>query len=692
MARLFFFFFFHLGLDVLLYSNEVEFSLPVPEEILSALLKPKGEDDSLADEELEDGGAPARELLLVAERVIPESSITEQSGVEKLSLKSVASKLQTIHEDQQLDVMVADADEEVMANVFPTENGDAEFEASEQQADELLDRLEEQDDAVIDEYVPAVKDEAVLKDTPHGASVPDGSQVEDDAYSEKVVELDETIFRDHGENVFGQDANVEPLMTTAQINETEAEKPDSTVAGEAELGQQPDVVYNERNDDDDDDSLDQHEKQGNGWSKEEVPDQTGVTCHATIENDETGVETKLDNETKTSENEKLSDQQRDSDFWDHGEKQHEEETTRDEIITNCHDTASQNIVDCSESKATYFKEHPGIETRNTDTGKEHDLQKVSYSEGLEQVSQEGKARERDVGLDTNDGMIPEARGESNENECSLPEKDHSYSELEEVSKPGNIAESDDDKSAVNLESDKPCLNGVNLIKENGQFNSEEAVESKGEECQDNSDNGELKDSIVNNLDDEVGRGLKDEDPLKDTMAGAVELLQKSSNSVPLVKNKEISEPNDQDEELNNRKFREDSKIDQTLPSEDVTSGGNQTMATRVITEELTTENRTPDRELNKDDGTKEPFETTSITEGGKQRSNEVSRDTWSASSNLGSVKNEDDEIKDIMETTEMPTFEEAAFVNVGDNEQVQVDKDERLPGGIDGFQGEIYLS
>ncbi|KAL9960972.1 hypothetical protein ACROYT_G034482 [Oculina patagonica] len=639
------------GSDVLLYSNEVEFSLPVPEEILSALLKPKGEDDSLADEDLEDGHVPARELLLVAERVIPESSVTEQTGVEKLSLKSVVSKLQTIHEDQQLDVMVVDADEEVMANVFPTENGDVEFEATEQQGDDLSDRLEENGNTFVDEYVPVVKDEAVLEDTPHGASFLDESQVEDDAYSEKIVELDETIFRDLGENVSGKDANVESLATTTEINGTETEQLDSTV--EAELGEQPDVVYNERNDDDDDDdddSLDQNEKQGNGSSKEEMPDQTGVTCHATVENDETGVETKLENERETSEDEKLSDEQGDSDFWDHGEKQHEEETTRDEIITNCHDTASQNNVDCSESKDTDFKEHPDIETRDTDTGKEHDKQEGSYTEGLDQVSQEGKARERVEGLDTNDGMIPEARDESEENEYRLPEKDHSYSELEEVSKPANISESDDDKS------DKPCENDDNVIKENGQLNSEEAVESKDKQYQDNSDNAKLTVEIVNKLDGEVdSEGLKDEDSLKDTMAGAKKETKNETTG----------------------------KIDQTLPSENVTSSESQTVATGVITQKLKT-----DKELYKGDRVvKESFKTTSITEGGKQTNKEVLRDTWSASSNLGSVKNESDDVIDVMETTEMPRFEETAFV--GDNEEVQLDREtrnERIPCGIDGFQ------
>ncbi|XP_068713854.1 uncharacterized protein [Montipora foliosa] len=90
------------GSDVLLYSNEVEFSLPIPPEILSALENPRGQSDSLERDRL-DGGTPARELLLVAERINTALSVPSESSIEKLSVKSSFGKLQTIFEGQKVD-------------------------------------------------------------------------------------------------------------------------------------------------------------------------------------------------------------------------------------------------------------------------------------------------------------------------------------------------------------------------------------------------------------------------------------------------------------------------------------------------------------------------------------------------------------------------------------------------------------
>lgn len=657
--------FFLVGSDVLLYSNEVEFSLPVPEEILSALVKPKDEDGSEADEELQVDGGPARELLLVAESVFPESSITPQSGVEKLSLTTVVSKLPTIHEDQQLDILVADAEEEVMADASPTENSDSELEVTEQQSDfELLDSREENDNTFVEEYVSTEK-EAVLEETPHGALIPDESQVEDDAYSEMTVKLNETIFRGLGESVCDNDENVESLVEKAQISGSEIQQLDSRDAGETEFGEEYDVHHTSSKSStsfvnsklsDDDNSIDQHEKQGSGSSDEEVPDHSDVTRHTENENNKIGVATKLDNETETLLG-KLSDEQRDADFWDRGEKQHEEGTTRVEI--NSQDATSQNDEDYDKSNATDPKEHPDLETAVADTGKEGHVQEDSCFKGLERITfdagnHEDKAREHDVGLDTNDGVIPELGGESNKSECRLTEKDHSISEFEEVSKPGN--------TAVN--------------KENVQLNSQDPLISKDEEYRDNSDDAEVRVAIVNESDEEVSRGLKCEDPPTDRVTGAVDPLQESV--------KEISSPKQGDEEQNKDIFRGISKIDQTMSSENVASSENETVATG---QELKTETRTPHKGMR--------VETTSVIEGDKQTSHER-RDTWSASNNLGSIKNEDDEIKDVMETTEMPTFEEAALVEIEDNGWLDLDREkslnERIPWGMDGLQGEIHLN
>ena len=93
----------------MLYSNEVEFSLPIPPEILSALENPRGQSDSLEKDCL-DGGTPARELLLVAERINTSPSVAAESSIEKLSVKSSFGKLQTIFEGQKVDETASKGD------------------------------------------------------------------------------------------------------------------------------------------------------------------------------------------------------------------------------------------------------------------------------------------------------------------------------------------------------------------------------------------------------------------------------------------------------------------------------------------------------------------------------------------------------------------------------------------------------
>lgn len=529
--------FFPSESDVLLYSNEVEFTLPVPEEILSALHKPKGDED----DDLEDDDTPARELLLVAERVIPESGVTEQSGIEKLSLKSVVSKLQTIPEDQQLDMMVTEADVENMENVPSTEHSDTAAEPPEEQSGlEFPDHLEEQTDAmVVDEHIPVVENEAGLQNTPH-----DESLLGNDASGELVFDLDAAIFRDRKESGSAKDANLGPLE-----EETKAEEIETQLFGrgtsDAELCEHSDVnkkvLENGRSDDD---SVDQQENDGNGSSKE-------VTYQATNGNDKTEVDLKLDNEAGTFGTERISEQS-DSDFWDHGKKQHEEEIVREETVTPAEHSDVDGHVPCNElgqndveCHAAGFQEHLDIKTHDSDTRKIYNGQELGYSEGLDQatgISYEGQARDNDVVLDTNDDeLISELISERNEEGKNSSDKDNSSSDLEET-------------------------------------------------------------------------------------------LNKKNNGIS----------------------DENSKIDETMPSENLSSFENQTMANQ----ELKSEHYTSGQVHSTDDVTNE---TKPTTKGDKETCNEVSKDTWSAASNLGSVKNENDNNKDEMETTDMPSFEEAAF-------------------------------
>ena len=74
----------------------------------------------------------------------------------------------------------------------------------------------------------------------------------------------------------------------------------------------------------------------------------------------------------------------------------------------------------------------------------------------------------------------------------------------------------------------------------------------------------------------------------------------------------------------------------------------------------------------------------------------LSEETWSASSSLGSVKNNDDVDANRMGPTQMPTFEEkdlfdhavpASFDNVGDDEGHALDTGDEE---ADGFEGEVH--
>ena len=131
--------------------------------------------------------------------------------------------------------------------------------------------------------------------------------------------------------------------------------------------------------------MDQQENQGNGSSKE-VPDKNGVTYQATNENDETGIESKLDNEAETFGTERISEQN-DSDFLDHVEKQHEEGIAKEATVTPAEHTdgnghapshaSCDNDAEYQESKhSSNFQEHQDIKTHDTDTRKEHDEQDV----------------------------------------------------------------------------------------------------------------------------------------------------------------------------------------------------------------------------------------------------------------------------------------------------------------------------
>ena len=380
-----------------MYSNEVEFSLPIPHEILSALQKPTGETDSSGRDSFDDG-TPARELLLVAERINPTPSILEQSSIEKLSVKSSFGKLETILEGEQLDVIASEADvmddlplqdgldttgdvesERILAqthsefelldndeqndvadgvsfNVVPDEAPlDAsssvalsqspvegvDTESFEQQSHpKALDQVEEQSDSQecslsIDQGVQ----DASPKCTSEGAE--DVSSEKEDAYNEMLGELDPSIFKDMDESVSVK----EPVLTSNVTDNLESQPPVVEGVNEAKLEATKDT--NER-----DSLVLSNEPNGNG-SFNDTNEQVAGSCDEAQEVSHKGKDScqgnvaekveekpenaRLDKGTEAIGMERSSDEESDSEFWDDGEKQNDEGTTQDGDVVSDQD-------------------------------------------------------------------------------------------------------------------------------------------------------------------------------------------------------------------------------------------------------------------------------------------------------------------------------------------------------------------
>ena len=636
----------------MLYSNEVEFSLPVPEEILSALQKTTAENDSGDGDGFQDGEI-ARELLLVAERVVPETCVSEQSGGENLSLKSVVSKLQTILEDQQLDMMAAEADADVVESVPLQEFDDTQTMPVD---DELLHGLEERD-AVEGERVAFSEEEAVLEHAPADSS----SHVKDEACTAAKVELDATIFREFGGSDYGKDANLESLVKSTEEDRTASELPERDV-GEIGL----DNEYDSEKDTSTciDVSLNQHEVQENGSREQQVPEEHGVTCHATLGNSEMEIRTNMGDDGETfGIIEGTSSDEPNSDFWDQSEKRYEEDITRDEMVAtterdevNSH-AASQGSAGYDRGKDTGVQEHSDKEKLDVALRTERDHDDVQDDSHLTVplhaayigTSQNSEAGE--IHLDTNDEMT----GDSTDPAmvpCGSPGR--LPGDSEEIAEPVDVATGGEHENAkaANLESVE-CLKGAIVDEGNAQLtsepkSSEHPLESRGlEGGEHQSKSDDLESTVIQIKDGKLNSAI----PQEYIITAAVEVLQDSLNDVLTFKETE------QAEERN---------IENVICSE------NQSVASCLTTQEMNTENLTPNKAVNTGDLT---------TEGDKQTSHQAADDTWSASSSHGSVKNGHDRTKDVaMETIEMPTFEESA-VGVDDmfsRDNIRDDKDFQL--------------
>ena len=196
------------------------------------------QDDSTESGEGDDG-SPARELLLVAERVNTRSSEPEQSRIGKFSMKSNFGRLQTIPEDQQLNVVVVD--NEVMEHIplqsvlNSTEDGEFEANSADTQAEiKASNGVEGQLSAIADEDFVVVADETDLDASLYSfEQVPYDSQGVDEGYEQAVNKLDEAISRDLGEII----SEKEPLADTENVCERETQSPLVDKAHDLDLGE-----------------------------------------------------------------------------------------------------------------------------------------------------------------------------------------------------------------------------------------------------------------------------------------------------------------------------------------------------------------------------------------------------------------------------------------------------------------------
>lgn len=499
-----------------MYSNEVEFLLPVPLEILCALQKPNGEDGSSESERLDDG-VPARELLLVAERTIPTPSVAEPSAIVKLSLKSFVGKLETIPEGEPLEVIAADAGvmEDAPHQDIDDTTGDvnAESKPDESHSDlELLGSLEGQNDAVDGESFIVVADESGLDASPSSAlhRLPEDSSQKDEAYSELVGELDAAIFQKLGEKL----ADKEPLVKSGEANVTESQPPVEEGADEAAVGNEPNI---DRNSSVviDDENLSQPKEQENQSSSEthRVQIQSSDSCHATVA-DEVGMvkaETEevsyLDNEEKVFG----MDEQSDSEFWDYDEKQNEEGSTKDDDLkpkdqsdisgqpasednvsghgiseNDIHkDVTDENDVGSHETGEgdTNFQELPDDKADSIDTVKD-DIEEGIPAGHMEHIAHEVKRQEDDTGgkdesLAKTDGLTselsPNTENNSETEDCA-----------KELGNPGSVV---DESTTKSENSEEHQDDTVVLTAENAQLNPE-TTDVYSEESVENSESSE----------------------------------------------------------------------------------------------------------------------------------------------------------------------------------------------------------
>ena len=744
------------GTDLILYSNEVEFSLPVPHEILSALQPKNDQDDSAESGEVDDG-SPARELLLVAERVNTWSSEPEQSRIVKLSLKSKFGRLQTIPEDRQLNVIVDD--NEIMEDIplqsvlNTTGDGECEANSADTQAEiEASNGVEGQVSTIVDEHY-VVADETDLDALPYSfEQVPYDSERADEGYDQPVDKLDEAIFRDLGEII----SEKEPLADTENVCEGETQSPLVDKVHDVDLGEASNVeeatpvVINEQ---DHGSALRQPDKleYGTGSQTHEdlIRDDGGgdVTVH---ENPEANVETEAFDKYENPGELNVSG------FWNQEQKQDiEGSVIENDLTPEDHDEVSDHEVSKNAAGSHVMSENVVYSHKNeenSDEGSDFEfrdeggqvatVEKVQKDEGGEGCldSTDRVTSERSQEVDDNtwdedrlkaskdaenaeDWSEKKWHGDEDQEAGVVPTKENAEVKREAISVPlkqssreikdtanaeSNDVDESSDQSAEEVDNAEDCCETKSdsdenyetvmvPTEENAELNQAATREPLEQISGANGDTVSTKNSNEHNTSDQTIKHDENCQKSVGMVAVTVKEPEESLCIAPLGDNNTSPEEEQGERRSGSgtERHREGDESNESCPRVNIAEDGD-----RIL-----------DAKVHETCGVHEPFKTqteylrsdlaekASGEESMEKRSQgnfRLSEETWSASSSLGSVKNNDDVDANRMGPTQMPTFEEkdlvddavpASFDNVGDDEGHALDKGDEE---ADGFEGEVH--
>lgn len=737
----------------------MEFSLPVPHEILSALQPKDDQDDSAESGEVDDG-SPARELLLVAERVNTWSSEPEQSRIVKLSLKSNFGTLETIPEDQQLNVIVDD--NEIMEDIplqsvlNTTGDGECEAKSADTQAEiEASNGVEGQISAIVDENYVVVADETDLDALPYSfEQVPYDSEGVDEGYNQPVDKVDEAIFRDLGEII----SEKEPLPDTENVCEGETQSPLVDKVHDVDLGEASNVeeatplVINER---DHSSALSQPDtleyETGNQTHEDLLRDDDGgdVTVH---ENPEENIETE---EFDKDEN---PGELNVSGFWNQEQKQGiEGSVIENDLTPEEHDEVSDHKVSKNAAGShvmsenvvySHKNEENAANEENSDEGSDFEFrdergqvatsEKVQKDEGSEgcldstdRVTSERSEKVDDntwdedrfkASKDAEDCTEKKSHGDEDHEPGVVPTKENAEVKREAISVPlkqssreikdtanaeNNDMDESSDQSAEDVDNAEDCCETKSVGDENYETvivpTEENAVlnqEATREPLEQTS--GAIGDTVSTKTSNEhrtSDRTIKHDETSKKSegmVAVTVKEPEESLCIAPLGDNN--TSP---DEEQVERRSGSDTERHREGDE------SNESCPRVTIAEDF---DLILDANVHESCGDNEPFETQTenlrsdlaekasgeeLMEKRSQGNFRLSEETWSASSSLGSVNNDDGDANRVG-PTEMPTFEEkdlvddavpASFDNVEDDEGHGLDKGDEE---TDGFEGKVH--